>query len=401
MSVRELRSTGHWPTLVSAFVYFDVSFMIWVLIGALGVFIAQEFALSATLKGLVVAIPILAGSLLRLPAGVAVARFGPRRVGAIGLVLTAVPLLAGWLGAASLGGLVVVGLLLGVAGASFAVALPLASRWYPPRLQGLVMGIAGAGNSGTVVAAFLAPRLAERVGWHGVFGLALVPLALAFAVYALLAKDSPTQPAARPLREYLAVLRTADVWWFNLFYMVTFGGFVGLASFLPIFFHDQYGVSRVTAGNLTALCVLLGSFLRPVGGALADRFGGLRVLTILFAAVGVAMVGVGALPGLPMTTFLLCAGMSGLGMGNGSVFQLVPQRFRDEIGVVTGLVGAAGGLGGFLLPFLIGLLKDRAGSYGIGFLVFGLVGFFCAGLLLRVSRAWRRSWAGAGLEAAV
>jgi NNP family nitrate/nitrite transporter-like MFS transporter len=401
VGVRALRSNGHWPTLLSAFVYFDVSFMIWVLVGALGVFIAQEFALSATQKGLVVAIPILAGSLLRLPAGIAVDRFGPRRVGAIGLVLTTVPLLAGWLYAASLGGVVVVGLLLGVAGASFAVALPLASRWYPPRLQGLVMGIAGAGNSGTVVAAFLGPRLAERVGWHGVFGLALIPLALAFVVYAWLAKDSPTQPSARPLREYFAVLRTVDIWWFNLFYMVTFGGFVGLASFLPIFFHDQYGVSRVTAGNLTALCVLLGSFLRPVGGALADRFGGLRVLAILLAAVGVVMVGVGALPSLPMTTLLLFAGMSGLGMGNGSVFQLVPQRFRDEIGVVTGLVGAAGGFGGFLLPFLIGLLKDRTGSYGIGFLVFGLAGFSCACLLLWVSRAWRRSWAGAGLEAAV
>ena len=223
MRIGELRATGHWPTLLSAFVYFDVSFMIWVLIGALGVFIAQDFHLSATLKGFVVALPILAGSLLRLPMGIAVDRFGPKRVGALGLVLTVLPLLVGWIGARSLLGLVTVGLLLGIAGASFAVALPLASRWYPARLQGLVMGIAGAGNSGTVAAAFLAPRLAERLGWHAVFGLALFPLAAALAVYALLAKDSPTQPPARSLREYLAVLRVRDTWWFNLFYMVTFG----------------------------------------------------------------------------------------------------------------------------------------------------------------------------------
>ena len=401
MRIRELRTTGHWPTLLSAFVYFDVSFMIWVLIGALGIFIAQDFNLSATLGGFVVAVPILAGSLLRLPMGVAVDRFGPKRVGALGLVLTVVPLLVGWLGARSLGGLVAAGLLLGIAGASFAVALPLASRWYPPRLQGFVMGIAGAGNSGTVVAAFFAPRLAEHVGWHAVFGLALIPLAAGLAVYALVARDSPTQPPPRPLGEYLAVLSVGDTWWFNLFYMVTFGGFVGLASYLPVFFHDQYGISRVMAGNLTALCVLLGSFLRPVGGALADRFGGLRVLALLYAVVGVFMIGVSALPMLPLTTILLFAGMSGLGMGNGSVFQLVGQRFRDEIGVVTGLVGAAGGLGGFLLPFVTGLLKDVTGSYGTGFFLFGLVGFGCAGLLLYVSRVWRRSWAAAGLEAAV
>lgn len=402
MRIRELRTTGHWPTLVSAFLYFDVSFMIWVLIGALGVFIAQEFRLSPTLKGLVVAVPILAGSVLRVPMGIAVDRFGPRRVGLFGLVLTGLPLLVGWTGARSLPGLVVAGLLLGPAGASFAVALPLASRWYPLRLQGLVMGIAGAGNSGTVVAAFFAPRLAEHMGWHAVFGLALIPLAAAVAVYALLARESPAQPPARRLGEYLAVLGVADTWWFNLFYMVTFGGFVGLASYLAIFFHDQYGVSRVMAGNLTALCVLLGSLLRPVGGALADRFGGLRVLPLLYGAVGLVMLGVSLLPALPLTTLLLFAGMSSLGMGNGSVFQLVPQRFRDEIGVVTGLVGAAGGLGGFLLPFLIGLLKDVTGSFGTGFLVFGLGAFGCAAMLAQVARVWRRGWAGtAGLEATV
>lgn len=401
MGIRDLRTAGHWPTLLGAFVYFDVSFLVWVLVGALGVFIAQDFHLSATQKGVVVAVPILAGSLLRVPMGIASERFGPKRTGAVGLVLTALPLLLGWLGAGSLLGLTVVGLLLGVAGASFAVALPLASRWYPPQMQGLVMGIAGAGNSGTVIAAFFAPRLAERVGWHGVFGLALIPVTVALVVYVWLAKESPSQPPPRPLADYLAVLRVGDTWWFNLFYTVTFGGFVGLASYLPIFFHDQYGLSRVMAGNLTALCVLLGSFLRPVGGALADRFGGLRVLTRLYGGIGAVMLGVSVLPALPVATALLFLAMSGLGMGNGTVFQLVPQRFRDEIGVVTGIVGAAGGFGGFLLPSLIGLLKDLTGSFGSGFFVVGLVGFICMGLLVRVQRAWRRDWASEELGAAV
>src|SRR5262249_52351436 len=136
--------------------------------------------------------------------------------------------------------LLVVGLLLGVAGASFAVAVPLAGRWYPPRYQGLAMGIAGAGNSGTALATFFGPRLAEDWGWQAVFGLALAPTLLTALVFALCAKDSPNQPAPRPLAEYGRALGRRDTWWFCLFYGVTFGGFVGLASFLNIFFHDQY-----------------------------------------------------------------------------------------------------------------------------------------------------------------
>jgi NNP family nitrate/nitrite transporter-like MFS transporter len=389
MRFREFARSGHWPTLLSAFWYFDVSFMVWMLIGALGVFLAQEFHLSATQKGLLVAVPILAGSLLRIPMGVASDRFGPKRVGAIGLSLTILPLLWGWLGARTLTELLGVGLLLGVAGASFAAALPLASRWYPPRQQGLVMGIAGAGNSGTVLAAFFAPRLAEAFGWHAVFGLALLPVLGALGVHTLLARESPDQPLPKPLGEYLSVIREPDTWWFNLFYMVTFGGFVGLASYLPIFFFDQYGLSRVSAGNFTALCVLAGSLLRPVGGALADRFGGVQTLTRLYGVLGALMLGVSLLPPLPLVTGLLVLGMSGLGMGNGAVFQLVPQRFRHEIGVATGIVGAAGGLGGFLLPSGLGLLRDVTGSYASGFAVFALGALTCLAVLRLLEPTWR------------
>jgi NNP family nitrate/nitrite transporter-like MFS transporter len=384
---------GHWPTLLSAFLYFDVSFMVWVLIGALGVFLAEDFALSASEKGLLVALPVLSGALLRLPMGIAADRFGPRRVGAIGLTATCVPLLLGWQGAASAPAMVPVALLLGVAGASFAVALPLASRWYPPRYQGLAMGIAGAGNSGTVVAALVAPRLAERWGWHDVFGLALLPILATLIAYLLLARESPRQPPPQLLRRYLVVLQERDLWHFNLFYMLTFGGFVGLASFLTIFFHDEYGLSRIAAGNLTALCVCAGSFVRPVGGYLADRVGGIRLLSLLFGAIAVLMSAMSRLPALPLATGLLFVGMGLLGMGNGAVFQLVPQRFQREIGVATGLVGATGGIGGFLLPTLLGGLKDLTGSYGAGFLVFGAAAVGGVALLWTVQHAWQRTWA--------
>lgn len=393
MKLKAFFKVGHLGTLFSAFLYFDVSFMVWVMIGALGVYIAQDFGLSPTQKGLMVAVPILAGSLLRIPLGIATDRFGSKKTGALGLVLTLLPLIAGWFWGKSLEEIFLVGLMLGVAGASFAVALPMVSRWYPPEYQGLAMGIAGAGNSGTVLASFFAPRLAEHVGWHAVFGLAVVPVVLTLVLFLFLAKDCHARPSPQRLAYYLGVLKEPDIWWFNLFYMVTFGGFVGMASFLSIFFHDQYGVSRVMAGNFTALCVFAGSFLRPVGGFLADRFGGIRCLLIIYGVVSSLIFFAGQLPAFPWAIVSLFLGMSALGIGNGAVFQLVSQRFHREIGVVTGVVGAAGGIGGFLLPSLLGLFKDLSGSYGTGLLIFSFVACGCGLVLAYVQRGWRQQWA--------
>jgi NNP family nitrate/nitrite transporter-like MFS transporter len=392
MHLRDFSRSGHPATLFSAFLYFDVSFMVWVLIGALGVYIARDLGLTASQKGILVAIPILGGSLFRIVMGLLTDRIGPKKTGLIGQLVVLLPLVWGWRFADDLPQLMALGLLLGVAGASFAVALPLASRWYPPQHQGLAMGIAGAGNSGTVLASLFAPRLAEVLGWHGVFGLALLPVVITFIVYLMLAKDSPEQPPPKPWRSYFTVLQEADAWWFNVLYSVTIGGFVGLASFLAIFFYDQYGLSKVMAGNFTALCVFAGSMFRPLGGYLADRFGGLRMLKILFSAIGILMVGVGLLPSLPLVTILLFLGMSCLGMGNGSVFQLVPQRFRQEIGVVTGVVGAAGGVGGFILPSFLGIFKDLTGSYGTGFFLLSGMAFYCLMALRSLEHDWRATW---------
>ena len=248
--------------------------------------IVPDFGLSDSQKGLMVAVPLLGGALLRLVLGLLTDHIGARRTGILGMALTMLPLLLGWLWADSFDKLLLVGLLLGVAGASFAAALPLASRWYPARYQGLAMGIAGAGNSGTALATFFGPRLAQVWGWHAVFGLAIVPLLATLTLFVLFAKDSPNQPAPRSLADYADVLRMRDTWWFCLFYSITFGGFVGLASFLNVFFLSQYGLSRVQAGNFTTLCVVAGSFLRPFGGYLADRLGGVRMLTVVYIAVG-------------------------------------------------------------------------------------------------------------------
>jgi NNP family nitrate/nitrite transporter-like MFS transporter len=390
MNLREFHRAGHLPTLFCAFLYFDVSFMVWVLIGALGNSIAADFNLSPAQKGFVVAVPLLGGAALRLLLGLMTDHWGARRTAIVGLALTLIPLALGWLWADSLPKMLLVGLMLGVAGASFAAALPLASRWYPREHQGLAMGIAGAGNSGTALATFFGPRLAEQIGWHGVFGLALLPVIATLGVFCILAKDSPSQPRTQPLSRYAAVLGQRDTWWFCLFYSITFGGFVGLASMLNIFFHDQYGLSAPQAGLYTTLCVISGSFLRPVGGYFSDRLGGLRVLTALYLGVGLTMIALATTPALGVGVLLMFVTMGMLGLGNGAVFQLVPQRYSQEIGVVTGIVGAAGGLGGFLLPNLLGQMKQWTASFGGGFLVFSLIAFGGAVTLAFVGQGWQR-----------
>jgi NNP family nitrate/nitrite transporter-like MFS transporter len=399
---RDFLKAGHFPTLLAAFFYFDMSFMVWVMLGALAVQISADIGLNAAQKGFMVALPVLAGALLRVVFGILVDRLRPRRAGLIGQLIVIAGLIIAWLvGIRSYAGTLGLGLVLGVAGASFAVALPLASRWYPPQYQGIALGIAGAGNSGTVFASLFAPGLAAALGWSNVLGLAVIPLAVAFTVYFFAAKDSPTAPPPKKWAEYLAVLRMADAWWFMFFYAVTFGGFVGLASSLAIYFNTEYGLDAVQAGLFTAGCVFVGSLVRPIGGALADRIGGIRTLTIMYAIAATMLVIVSFRPQSVFTTLaLFAAGMLAFGMGNGSVFQLVPQRFRHEIGVMTGLVGMTGGVGGFFLASSLGLSKQLTGSYQAGFLAFASLAILALVGLTSIKHRWRTTWGAVGIAGA-
>jgi NNP family nitrate/nitrite transporter-like MFS transporter len=392
MNRTSFAKSGHLPTLISAFFYFDISFMVWVLFGPMTPFIAEELHISATQKGLLTAVPLLGGSFFRPILGLLADRLGGRRVGLIGVALTLVPLILGWHFATQLWQLYVVGFLLGIAGASFAVALPLAGRWYPPEHQGLAMGIAGAGNSGTLIATLFGPRLAQHLGWHAVFGMALLPICSVLVLFYLLARNSPSTSAPKAWSSYGALLRTADTWRLCLLYSLTFGGFVGLTSFLSVFFHDQYHLSKITAGDLTTVVVLSGSFLRPVGGWLSDRFGGFRMLIGLFGGVALCLMLVSTLPPVAVVVSLLFLVMGMLGMGNGAVFQMAPQRFPREIEIITGIVGAAGGLGGFFLPSLLGVLKDLTGTYAAGLACFALCTAGICVLLLEFGVRWKRSW---------
>ncbi|WP_220481051.1 nitrate/nitrite transporter [Marilutibacter penaei] len=385
--------------MLSAFLYFDLSFMVWYLLGPLQVQIAEALQLDTQQRALMVAVPILCGALLRLFLGLMADRIGAKRTGALAQVVVIIALAVAWkVGVHSLGQVLLLGVMLGVAGASFAVALPLASRWYPPEHQGTALGIAGAGNSGTVLAALFAPALAIAFGYQNVFGLACIPLLVVLAIFLVFAKDAPVAVPRKGLRDYATVLvGNRDSWWFMFFYAITFGGFVGFAGALPGYFHDQFGFEPKLAGWATAACVLAGSLMRPLGGVIADRIGGTRSLQMVYVAVTVlvatAALGIG---GAAATVALFVLTLLCLGAGNGAVFQLVPQRFGAEIGLMTGLIGMAGGVGGFLLAAGLGVVKQQLGSYALGLWLFAVVAMTAALCLVGVKQRWRLHWAATG-----
>ena len=379
-------------TLFAAFLHFDISFMVWVVLGPLALFIAKDLDLSIAQKAFLVSIPPLGGAFFRIILGYLSDQYGAKRVGVASMAITLVPLVIGWQLGYSYGTMLAVGFLLGIAGASFAVSLPLASRWFPPEKQGIAMGIAGAGNSGTVLATLFAPMIAAKVGWHATMALATLPVLVALAVFTFMASDSPTQPKPKQMRDYGSILATRDTWWFCFFYSITFGGFLGFVSYLAIFFNTAYGVDKVQVGWLVATASLFGSVLRPIGGYIADRIGGVAVLRVVFVLFGALAIAIATAPPLAVVSLLVFAAVGALGAGNGAVFQIVPQRFPKDIGIVTGIVGAAGGLGGFYLPNLLGLLRASTGTFASGFITFGVLAL-CGGLLITVmGRVWQRTF---------
>ena len=393
MKIAELKKSGHWPTLLTAFLYFDVSFMVWTMLGPLGVQIGESLGLSAQQKGLMVAVPILAGAVLRIVLGVTVDHIGAKKTGISAQIIVISGLAYAWLvGLHSYQATLLMGTILGFAGASFAVALPQAGRWYPPNMQGVVMGLAGAGNIGTVLDALFAPRLAAAFGWRTVFGLAMIPAILVLALYAIFSKEAKVDVKKKKFSDYLTLLKDKDAHWFCFYYTVSFGGFVGLASSYVLYFKSEFGLPPVHAGDLAAICTCSGALLRPYGGAMADRIGGIRSLYRFYIIAGLALAASAFGHYLYFNLAMLITASGALGMANGSVFQLLPQRFGKDIGVMTGLVGAGGGVGGFYLASSLGYSKGLTGSYLAGFLVFASLCFLATAGLSLVKTRWRTTW---------
>lgn len=394
--VRAFVRAGHWPTLAASFLYFDFCFAVWVLNGAMAPFISESLQLSPAQKGFMVSVPILAGALMRFPLGVLSLYIGRKNAAMVEMSLLVVALASAPLFVKSYDGVLAMGALLGIAGASFGVALSLGSGWYPPRYKGLAMGVAGAGNSGTALAVLFAPPLATRFGWQTVYGLAACTMLLPMGVMWFAAEEPPDRER-QTLREHLACLFERDGWAFSLIYVVTFGGFIGLASFLPTYFHDQFKVTKVEAGRLTMLATLMGSAVRVVGGYVSDRIGGVNtlsgVLIVVAATLGLCDAASGS---VVLTTLLFMACFAALGAGNGALFQLVPLRWPLATAVAGSMIGEIGALGGGLLPNAMGQSKQIAGTYFWGFASFAALALGMLAMLRLAQSRWTSTWAEKG-----
>jgi NNP family nitrate/nitrite transporter-like MFS transporter len=345
--------------------------MVWGMVSPLAPGLQKAYHLSNTQISLLIAIPVLLGSLGRLPMGALTDLFGGRKVFTALLAVQLLPLaLMGLVN--SYGGLLSVSFLLGVAGSSFAVGVPFVSRWFGPEKQGVALGVYGMGNIGQALASMYAPRVADAYGWHAAFLFMLVPVAVFTAIFWLLARDAEWKQTASFWQNLKAVQGESMTWLLAFFYFLTFGGFVAFSNYIPKLYVDLFGMSRATAGTYAALFVFLTTGMRPIGGWLADKLGGARILPWLFAVATVLALELVAGPGLAVFhPAVLGIGLL-FGLGNGVVFKLVPEYFAKQTGTVTGIVGAMGGLGGFFPPLVMGMFRDRLGSYDGGFMLLAL-----------------------------
>ncbi|WP_199246129.1 nitrate/nitrite transporter [[Phormidium] sp. ETS-05] len=369
-------------SLFLATMAFAIAFANWGLIAGLAPLLKKELGLSATQASLMIAIPVLLGAVGRIPAGIFTDRFGARLVFSALLGFGIVPTVALAINH-SYSSLLFWGFCLGVAGSSFAIGIAFVSRWYPPKKQGMATGIYGAGNIGQSVAVFAGPVLASAIGIANtflIFGIASLVWA---AVFALTAQNPPVKVRPKTFTECLSVLQTEKLTWvLSLFYSLTFGGFVTLSIYLPTLLKDIFDLSPADAGARTALFVIVATLCRPVGGWVSDRIGGQSLLLYVF--LGIAATGwlMGLTAIIPFTLGALsCAILFGL--GNGGVFKLVPEYFPQQVGTVTGLVGAAGGLGGFFPPLELGMFRELTQSYAPGFILLSLFALLCAWVLGR------------------
>lgn len=438
----ETLKSGNPKSLFASFLYFDTGFTVWLLFGALGAFIAEGLGLSPSEKGFMVAIPVLAAAIMRIPFGLLYQAMDARKIALAGILLSAVPLVYVKFFPVGYDTLFYLGAFLGIGGASFAVALPMAGSNYPLHSQGLVLGIAAAGNLGAVLDGIIFPPLARVVGWELAMLSALVLLAIAFSFVILWAKDSGEKKkklipyalshfvasfiffiiATQVLHNgyfgihgkaallllplvtaffsivllpgsYKKLMAEKDMWMFILIYGITFGGFVGLSSYVTMFLIDQYGFSKVQAGLSLSLFAFTGAMIRPLGGWIADKISGVRALLYIIAAIAFldGLIGIfmpSAVPGILLLLMLFMA----FGLGNGATFQLAPLRWPKATGMVTGLIGSAGGVGGFYLPSVLGMVKEVTGMYNMGFLIFSGIAV-TAMLLLKLMHSEWMEWA--------
>ena len=396
MPILTVLRSGHWPSLAGAWLHLTISFMVWLLIGAMSIALARDLQLSDQQVAWLVALPLLGGAGLRMLAGWSADWLGGRSTALAILLAELSVLLWGWLGVSGYHEALVFALFLGVAGASFAVSLPIAGRAYPPAARGFVLGLAASANVGTVLILFLAPRWAAAMDWHYVCVLMAGIVCITLVLFTLLVPQEQSSPApyrAEWWHNAAELIRGRSAYWLCFLYAVTFGGFVGFCSLLPLLLHDLYELDAVMAGTVAALCGLFGSLIRPVGGYVADRQGGLQTLYYVLPILVGSVVAVTS-PSLPIAVVMMVIATGAMGFGNGVVFQLVAEWFPKDIGLASGVVGAAGGFGGFLLPIVTGTLKGLTGNYDLGLWLFAGCGVCAWGTVIVALRTRSASLAG-------
>ncbi|MFH8769665.1 nitrate/nitrite transporter [Streptomyces sp. NPDC085866] len=367
-----------WLMLALATVGFAVNFWAWALLSPLGPRFKDNLGLSPFQQSLLVAVPVVVGSLGRVPVGALTDRFGGRVMFPLVSAATTVPVLyLGLAGHSSLAALLVGGFFLGIGGTAFAVGVPFVNAWFPPERRGLAIGVFGAGMGGTAISALTTVRLVKAHGMADPFLLTAAVLAIYAMVAALVLRDAPgrsvpTEPLARRLA---ATLKLGITWQASALYAVAFGGYVAFSVYLPTYLKTGYGLTATDAANRMAGFVLLAVAMRPVGGWLSDRIGPVRVLAAALTVVFAGAFGQAFTPDLaPMGTIAFLAMAAALGAGSGAVFALVVLLApADKVGSVTGVVGAAGGLGGFLPPLVMGSLYGAYGSYALGLVLLAAV----------------------------
>lgn len=399
---RSFLKSGHSPTLFAAFLYFSFSCCIWVLNGAMAPFISETFNLTPAEKGLMLSIPIMAGALMRFPLGLLSQYIGRKKATLVEMAMIAVAMLFGFFFVQSFNDLLAMGVLLGIAGASFGVALSLGSGSFPARHKGMAMGLVGAGNVGTALSVLIAPPLAQAFGWVAVYGLAAIAISIPMLVMIVFAKEPDDLNEHASFKEHIACLFEKDGWAFSLIYAVTFGGFIGLATFLPTYYYDQFAVSKIQAGQLTMLAAFMGAALRVFGGWISDRWGGINTLTVVLLTIAGSLLACSfAGESLTATTLLVMLCFSALGAGNGALFQLVPLRWPAATAVAGSMIGEIGALGGGLVPATMGLSKQYAGSFAWGFVLFACLSLLMLLMLRKMQQRWTRTWAEKGGRARV
>ncbi|MFZ3220544.1 MAG: MFS transporter [Rhodoferax sp.] len=394
---RTFLKSGHAPTLFASFLYFTYCCGVWVTNGAMAPFIKDSLRLSPAQIGVMLSVPIFAGAVMRFPLGIVAQYIGRKNATLVEMGGIAIALLFGYFFVESFNDLLAMGVLLGIAGASFGVALSLGSGSFPARYKGLAMGLVGAGNVGTSISALLAPQLAQAFGWKAVYGMAAIGLLLPVSVMLLLAREPDDVDKHANFKDHVACLFEKDGWGFSIIYAITFGGFIGLTTFLPSYYYDQFGVTKVQAGQLTMLAAFMGAALRIFGGWISDHWGGINTLTAVLVVIAVTLVLCGFSGGsLVATTLLLMTCFAALGAGNGALFQLVPLRWPLTTAVAGSMIGEIGALGGGLVPNVMGLSKQYGGSYMWGFFLFAVLALAVLGMMRSMQMRWTRTWAEKG-----